>query len=258
MAVQLAPGRAIVPIVAYSAGKPIKTILGTGFFVGKGSVSHLVTAKHVIAAGAPVNGDDGYAFVFAGAEAIGILPILKIWAAEHYDIAVCEIAVDQLQEQGAVPLPLARENPSLNDDVLSYEYSSSRIEVGATNTHVSFEPYAHKGNIVRYFESTFPEGRATPSFLTSFPALRGASGAPILAASPNRKSFAVAGMTIANVERHLMPAQIVRGEDEKGGYEETSYFLPYGMAIALSPLVKCLEGMKIPFDYSDEAHQWRD
>ena len=134
-----------------------------------------------------------------------------------------------------------------------YEYSSTRIEqTPAGGTHVSFEPYAHKGNIVRFFDSTFPEKIPTPSILTSFPALQGASGAPILTATLSKKSFSVVGMTVANLERHLLPAQVVQIHDGDTYQESTTYYLPFGKALARSIVAKCLEGMNIPFSYAED------
>jgi len=161
--------------------------------------------------------------------------------------------VDHQYLPEAVPLAIGRNDPALNADVFSYEYSSTRIERTPTGgTHVSFEPYSHKGNIVRSYESTFPEKVKTAAILTSFPALRGASGAPILAATLSKKSFAVVGMTVANVDRHLLPAQLVEIHDGESYKESTTYFLPFGKALARSVVAHCLEGMQIPFSYAED------
>jgi hypothetical protein len=253
MPVDLRPERAIVPIVRATKQKPVIEVLGTGFFVGTGPALHVITAKHVIADN-PVVGDEKYAIVFRDAKSIKILATLRILAAADFDLAAC--VVDRSDFPAAVPLSIGREDPALNADVFSFEYSATRIERTPTGgTHVSFEPYAHKGNIVRSFESTFPEKVNTPSILTSFPALQGASGAPILAATSSRKSFAVVGMTVANVERHLMPAQLVQIHDGDSYRESTSYFLPFGKALARSVVAQCLEGMEIPFSYAEDIEE---
>jgi len=252
MAAELKPDRAIVPIVRYAPEKPISELLGTGFFVGDADALHLVTAKHVFH-GSPLNDGEKYALVFNDGTGIGIIAISQIRVALDFDVAVCTVERSLLPL--AVPLAIATVDPPLNQDVFSYEYSSTRIEKTATGVHVSFEPHAHKGNIVRSYVSKFPEAHPTPSFLTSYPALQGASGAPVISASPSRKRFAVAGMLVANAERHLLPAQVVKIEEGPAYKETTSYFLPYGKAVSWSVLADCLQGMAVPFTRAsdDEA-----
>ena len=200
MSVELKPERAIVPIVRATKAMPIIEVLGTGFFVGNDSALHVITAKHVITDN-PLSGDEKYAIVFNNGQSIKILATLHIRVAVDYDIAACR--VDRTDFPDAVLLAIGRRDPSLNEDLFSYEYSSTRIERTPGHTHVCFEPYAHKGHIVRSFDSTYPEKVKTASYLTSFPALQGASGAPLIAATLSKKSFAVVGVTVANVEMHL-------------------------------------------------------
>lgn len=244
MATELKPDRAIVPIVRYAPNKPISELLGTGFFVGDEATIHLITAKHVFS-GSPLNDSEEYALVFNDGKGIGIISLSHIRVALDFDVAVCSVARSLLPL--AVPLAIATMDPPLNQDVFSYEYSSTSIEKTATGFHVSFEPHAHKGNIVRSYVSKFPERIATASLLTSYPALQGASGAPVISASQNKKQFSVAGMLVANAERHLLPAQVVKIEDGAEYRETTSYFLPYGKAISWSVLAECLRGMAVPF-----------
>lgn len=249
MSVELKPERAIVPIVRATKAMPIIEVLGTGFFVGNDSALHVITAKHVITDN-PLSGDEKYAIVFNNGQSIKILATLHIRVAVDYDIAACR--VDRTDFPDAVLLAIGRRDPSLNEDLFSYEYSSTRIERTPGHTHVCFEPYAHKGHIVRSFDSTYPEKVKTASYLTSFPALQGASGAPLIAATLSKKSFAVVGVTVANVEMHLQPAQVVEIHDGNSYRESTSYFLPYGKALARSVVAHCLEGMQVPFTYAED------
>lgn len=255
MEVRLKPERAIVPIVRYTPDRIISQILGTGFFVGLGhpDAASLVTAKHVIA-DSPLASTEKYAIVLPDERGIAIIAISQIRVAADFDVAVCTI--EQSLLKSAVRLALASADPALNDDVFSYEYSSTRIEKTATGYHVSLEPYAHKGNIVRSYFSTYPEKIKTPCLLTSYPALQGASGAPVIASMsrPSGKQFAVVGMLVANSERHLLPAQVVRIEDGSSYTETTSYFLPYGKAVSWSVIAQCLNGMNVPFEHvSDDV-----
>jgi hypothetical protein len=244
MAVELNVDRAIVPIVRYAPDKPISELLGTGFFVGNADALYLVTAKHVFMGSALKDGEK-YALVFNDGKQIGIIAISQIRGALDFDVAVC--SVDQSLLPLAVPLSITTVDPPSNHDVFSYEYSSTRIEKTVNGFHVSFEPHAHKGNIVRSYVSKFPEKIATASLLTSYPALQGASGAPVIYANVSKKTFSVAGMLVANAERHLLPAQVVRFEDGPEYKETTSYFLPYGKALSWSVLATCLQGMSVPF-----------
>lgn len=62
----------------------------------------------------------------------------------------------------------------------------------------------------------------------SFPALKGASGAPIL----SNDSFHLWGIIIANVDYHLLPAKVESVLDNKNDiYEETHYMLPQALAV---------------------------
>lgn len=248
MVIQLKPERAIVPIVRAAREQPVKEILGTGFFVGLLDEIHVVTAKHVFEDNRLAHGEK-YAIVLAGETGISIIAISTVRVSPEYDLAVCTVPRHLLRQ--AVILPVSETDVPLNEDVFSYEYSSSRIERTASGVQVSMEPYAHKGNVVRMYVSSFPEKLPTPSLLTSFPALQGASGAPVLAAGSGRKSFAVVGMLVANFERHLLPAQVVKIEEGSSYSETTSYFLPYGKALGRAAILQTLDGMRVP--YTSEA-----
>jgi hypothetical protein len=234
------PEKSIVPIVRAGEGVPIKELLGTGFFVGSPSELHVVTARHVFDDN-PLQDGELYGVAFPEEDRIRFVQIPGYHSSNQFDVAV--FSGEHFPE--AVPLQFASTEyrMSLNIDVLTFEYSLTRIERDAPNhTLISFEPIAHKGNIMRLFDSDFPERVPTPSFLTSFPALRGASGAPVMVAD----KMTVVGMLVANQERHLMPAQVVRCEDANTNREEVSYFLPTGKAIQGSVILEVLEKFNIP------------
>ena len=253
MAVQLVPGLSIVPIIKRTPDLLVKAQLGTGFFVGNQASLHLITAKHVFT-GNPIEGPESYSIVFNNGGTTMVSPIQTVIAAAGFDLAVCTLAREHVP--GAVPLDIADANPPLSNDILTYEYSSTRIEKTATGTHVAFEPYTHKGNVVRIYDSTFPEALPTPSFLTSFPALQGASGAPLIDMDREKKRLAVVGMLVANFERHLIPAQVVTIEDGPSYKETTSYYMPFGKALSWSVIRKCLTELGIPFSPSgDEPNE---
>jgi hypothetical protein len=57
--------------------------------------------------------------------------------------------------------------------------------------------------------------------------------------------FTVVGMLVANHERHLLPAQVVRLETDDKTVEETRYFLPVGKAIQAHFLLEVLSQLGI-------------
>jgi hypothetical protein len=101
-----------------------------------------------------------------------------------------------------------------------------------TGTGAEFHFVMYKGNILCYYPSRDPRIEKTPVFDTSFPALQGASGAPVVAHRPN---FPVVGMIVSNVESEPIPAQTIR---IGSGEEEIRYFLPTGHGIAAEVIIK--------------------
>jgi len=242
----LSPDSAIIPIVRYKKSQPISELLGTGFFVGSKENLYIVTAKHVFLDTALQESEE-YAFAFKYEGRVGLYRITNIIESPEYDIAAFK--TDKIPE--ACPLPFSEHLPALNDDVLCYEYSLTEIERTIDGkTKVKFAPMTHKGNIMRPFVSNFPRHQNTPCYLLSFPALQGASGAPVLAHTES-KVFYVAGMVVANFQKHLMPAQIVRIEENDKSIEETKYFLPLGVAINASVIVPFLRSNHIEFGVAE-------
>ena len=253
MSAILRPEKAIVPIVRATKARPVIGVLGTGFFVGNEAGLHVITARHVFDKN-PLKDEERYAIVFPEERGMKIIPISQNLASDEFDLAACRVSTADCPE--AMPLMIGRAEPSLNQNVLSYEYSSTRIETTPTgDTNVTFEPYSHKGNIVLVFTSTYPEKIETPSFLISFPALQGASGAPVFTVTLPTRNFAVVGMIVANVERELIPAQLVEIHNGDSYQEKTTYYLPYGKALARSVIARCLEKMGVPFVYAEDDEE---
>jgi hypothetical protein len=226
------PFSAIIPVLRLGADGHIKAVAGTGFFVGSRPL--VVTAKHVFLSDPLAEGEQYAMAIFRPGGTDGVGVIENYLVCDKWDIAVFAAGGHPM----ATPLTLARGMHPLNQDVLAFEYSSTTIEVDETgHITVNFQPFTHKGNILRHYMSMFPAKIPTPSFDTSFPALQGASGAPVLRTS----DWAVVGMLVANVERHLMPAQVVRVEFDGTGHEEVNYFLPTGQAIEASLIVEYLD-----------------
>lgn len=240
------PDKAIVPIVLATKGDPINEILGTGCIVGNGENYYILTAKHIFNAEDLIE-EDKYAFVLKGETGIGIYSISKITVALDYDVAICDIEY----VEGMLRLPFSKIQPALNQDVFCFEYSTTSIVRNpGGGKHVSFQPLAHKGNIMRYYESGYPEIIKTPCFNTSFPALQGASGAPVIG-STKEKNFYIAGIIVANQETHLLPAQMVEILDGDKYIERTSYYLPMGKGINASIISQIIEDLGISLEYCE-------
>ena len=163
----LHPQTSIVPILKGDSDMAIRELLGTGFFVGTTQDPFLVTAKHVFERNELSKGEY-YEYMFKGEKSFELRPLENFFPSEEYDVTVCRLKPDERY----VPLKLSRSDPALNDDVFTYEYSSTRFEAKTGGgLHITFEPLSHKGNVMRFYESTFPESKSTPSLQVSYPAL---------------------------------------------------------------------------------------
>lgn len=114
-----------------------------------------------------------------------------------------------------------------NVTLCTYEYSTTEFRDDAWRLF----PATRMGNCVRQPPLQDQFGEAGDMMLElSFPALRGASGAPVLQVEPGR--LLVRGIIVANAERHLLPAQIETVlTDDNALLEERKYFLPQAVAV---------------------------
>jgi hypothetical protein len=245
---ELHPERAIVPIVRSGPKYAVSQLLGTAFCLKTQSRHIWVTARHVFEM-SPLSEGEKYAIAFRNESSIRVLEVGQVSLSPTYDLATFDIeGFDEAQ-----PLRLASQDPHLNSDVLAYEYSQTRIEKSTDGKlRVSFEPYSHKGHTVRRFTSDYPEPVPTPSCLVSFPALQGASGAPLLCGTQSRAEIVVVGMLVANLERELMPAQTVRLEEGGRVIEETKYFLPLGKGFSHAGLELALNSLNVVYESANE------
>jgi hypothetical protein len=167
----LEPQTAIVPIVRVDRTGQILELLGTGFFVGRETVRSVVTAHHVFRDN-PLLDAQQYAVAFSEGEHTRLITIPEVTAAKDLDVAV----FDGSDFPAAATLVLADYGAPFNADIFTFEYSSTRFDRNTQGSRRTiFEPHAHKGNVVQYYESDYPETVETTVFLTSFPALQGAS-----------------------------------------------------------------------------------
>jgi hypothetical protein len=237
---RMIPSKSIVAVVRIGDDNSVKELLGTGFFV-KAELPVLLTAKHAVEGIDFANGEVVGIALLGAPAADGTVDMWRLgtsWFSTNFDIAMFDVA-DLLKEVPAIePLPLHGAEVAGNLDVLTWEFSGTTHELREDGIReMLFQPFTRKGNILRYYTSTYPEHHPTRSFDVSFPALQGASGAPVL----DGTTFGVAGMLVANHERHLLPAQVVKVDLGDKQYEEIKYFLPVGKAIASEVLIATLE-----------------
>lgn len=195
---------------------------GTGFFIVHNGSKRLVTANHVI-------GDlDVFVFVMpegtAGFEITSALKPTKLLArSTEHDLAV----LDVVDFDPGTTLSLAQGSPASNLRVGTLEYS--RFELNPNERTLNPNPSTRVGNIVRQLtgDKYFPDS----SLELSYPALRGASGSPVVILEGNEQ-FKVCGIVVANAQYELMPVQTYSYKDVVSTEEEkTHYYLPSGVAI---------------------------
>jgi len=207
---------------------------GTGFFVEHDGKPILVTANHVafdepvwICSDPPGTGQFVLEEIMAPTKRLGSNP--------GTDVA----AYDPLEFAPTVTLQLCSVSPPGNYSVGSYEYS--RLMIDPHRAIFNLGQSTRIGNVVRRVnDDRFPG----ESLELSYPALKGASGAPVVVLEGPEK-HKVAGFLKANVQYELLPAQTYMYKDESGGVEEkTHYYLPVGLAVNAKWVIKLLQELR--------------
>lgn len=201
-----------------------RRFLGTAFMV---SPNRFLTAGHCLD-GVELENDEVVAGVFLIDDESKAFAVKDIVLDKRHDVAHGTI-VGRNPESEFLRI---HDSPVLpySADVLTIEYSGTEenVDVGRDRGAIQFTPYFRKGNLVAAYSTTFGFRELTNCLDLSFPALKGASGAPVMYLD----SGLVVGMIVGNVERHLMPAQIETVVSSSGEVDsETRYFLPVGRAI---------------------------
>ncbi len=214
------PLRSICPILIHRTdpSHPAFSFLGTGFFVDDRGL--ILTAKHVFADN-PLGPGESYMFMKPNFEP---LPISDIRLSRRFDIGSGR-ATDYRDYS---PLHIATRQVPTNTDVVTVEYSQTRTRIdGSGRATLTFQPFFRKGHVHTYYFDDALTGVQAEYLDLSFPALKGASGAPVITEDEGM----VVGMVVANVERELLPAQVltVMGRENT---ETTTYFLPIGLALS--------------------------
>jgi len=233
------PLKTIFPIVSVRRKPELGySFLGTGFFISDDGT--FLTAKHIFEDPNVTDRSTYNAVMLHGDPTPRNISGVKF--SQRFDIALGHVE----EAQDIQPLELATENAPVNFDIVTVEFSGTELrQMKDGNIALVFIPYFRKGYVICRYTSDFPEQIPTESLDISFPALKGASGAPVIV----ERDGSITGMIVANVERHLLPAQVIRVHEDQKYTEEVRYFLPVGKALSWSHLVKFVDSVRKNEEY---------
>lgn len=221
------PSDIIVPIFGYEKDKDKWLFLGSGFFFE--SPPLLATASHVVEnkfdkVAIYIIGENKfyYASAVIGNKEID-LAILKI--EKYIPQSSCKLGHDQ--------------RIVFTKPVYCYEYGTTIN----TEDKIAVSPATRMGNITRLLDKKDIYGLAGEAMLElSFPALKGASGSPVILIE---NELILLGVVIGNISYHLMPAQIETIIDQNNEcLEEVRYLMPQALAVNVKHLSKFYNDIK--------------
>ena len=221
------PQKIVVPLIGLDASGSPRKFLGTGSFCGERP--YLVTADHVI------HNWTGPIGITVPSDNITPHRTIILGQLPEADVAVLE--VPDYRPPFALPIGDPG-NIALDAQIVSLEYGTTR----SLGNEIHFSPATRLGNVTRTMNMKKEYGLAGDTILElSFPALRGASGSPVLCPGRNYELW---GIVIANVSYHLLPAQIenVLTEDSKME-EEIKFMLPQALAVNVKHLRSLIESL---------------
>lgn len=215
---------AIVPIFEFeqNGAEVGLSFLGTGALIDDGSL--LLTADHV------VRGARQVAIYIKGRNGFPLFMASLVESDRSHDLCLLQVAGYRAQHPLIIDFDV---RPYSDSDLLTVEYSDTGIDVTAGKFYI--RPATRRGYLTRQLDLTDLYGPAGDQILElSFPALKGASGAPVILTNPpvGKAGFFVVGVVVANRAHHLLPAQIetvLRNDNSQ--LEETRYLLPQGLAV---------------------------
>lgn len=214
----------IVAIFAKSEEANKHIFLGTGGFFQPNNL--LVTADHVL-------GNLNGSFAICTARYPNTwLPAELVRRNQAVDLALLDvpgyspISSLEIAEEGEI---------RSNENVICFDYSTAEKR----DDTIFLNPATRLGNVTRLVNLTEQYGKAGEEALElSFPALRGASGAPVM----SNQTLKVWGIVIANLSYHLLPSQIERIFEPQGQIsEETRFLLPQAIAVNAKQLRPLLQ-----------------
>lgn len=219
------PTTVIVPVVTVVAGTTkVVDLWGTAFLVRPGL---FMSAKHVFGIDLPPS--LALAVVLFRGPGADPIPVAAkpVYLDPRRDIAVAR--VDDWPRSDGLTLAPDDDQLVMNTDILTIEYSEPDrgILLEDGQSAIGICPNWHKGYMVREYVDRFGQQRPTACLDLSFPALKGASGAPAI----DGQTGLVLGMILGNIERVLLPTQIAPVQRNRVIVDEVRYFAPYAQAI---------------------------
>ena len=202
--------------------------LGTGAIIGDGTV--VLTAEHVVRGCA---GQLALALILDNG--VRSFPLTILESDQDRDLALLRIQGFKASD----PLRIAfGSKVSYNSDLVALEYAQTVKENGAFLLNPAMRR-GHKTRVVRAEKLGAIAG--LDALELSFPALQGASGAPVMFESTpfisEELKWGVVGVLVANVAYHAIPAQVITLVAENDSYiEERQYMLPQGLAVDINHL----------------------
>lgn len=208
-------------------------LVGSGFFVGDRPT--LITCKHTFDR-YPLNDNECYGYFLHGPDIqSGSKSNVFYWRkvtdyhlSDKYDIASLKVDIPNSVETKITPLPFLKPPITQTDFVVCYEYSDVlREKCFEHGQSMHFNPRCHIGNIMQIHDI---------EYITSFPALQGASGAPLI----EKDSFGLVGMMVGSHDQEPIPAQIIKIIHDDNESDETKYYLPNGVALKSEFIIEYL------------------
>jgi len=231
----------ILPVVRWDRGV-LKGVLGTAFIAQFEKHRLVITAGHVADCARDKKWEWGVVYTLDSGE-LHFATANAYVRSKRHDIVAVPLN-DFVPGLPAGGLQLGSPDYALDQDLCTFEYSRSHLVLGngETTPDLALEPYFHKGHAMRRYLEPPLDPSGEPRLEVSFPALQGASGAPVLNTADN----SVVGMLVTNHEQHLLPAQVVTIQCDEDRTEETAYFLPMGVALDIRAILDFLENEDIP------------
>jgi hypothetical protein len=154
---------------------------------------------------------------------------------EGYDL--CILSPATFPNNISMTLSVVRDTPG-NITLIAYEFSTTEQKNGAWR----LTPATRIGNCIRLVQMDDVFGPAGVDMLElSFPALRGASGSPVV--ELRGAQMVARGIVVANTEHHLLPAHIETVLDANNSLlEERRYYLPQAAAVHSMHLARIVDG----------------
>lgn len=223
--------KCIVPLIKSTGDLSLgREFLGTAFMV---SSDRLITARHCLV-DVTLADDEVIAAIFGvGDGNLQAHLVTDIVHDENFDVSHATVQGRGIDEPY---LDVEVGTLAFNSDVVTAEYSGteSNQDLGDGRFAMVFNPIYRKGHMTRFYPSTIGHRAETRCFDLSFPALKGASGAPVI----DDRTAKVIGMVVQNVEQQRMPAHVETVYRENGTAEESvRYFLPFAQAIRAEYLI---------------------